>query len=118
MNLLNYGKFKQYIFLHVSLFIYSLSGILGKISSQYEFMSIKFIIFYILLLINLFIYAILWQKNLKNIPLTTAFANKSIIVIWGMIWGYILFNEKISLNMIVGSLVICIGIYMVVDNGK
>ena len=47
-------------------------------------------------------------------PLTTAYANRSMTMLWGMVWGALLFKETISWNMILGVVVIAIGIYFVV----
>ena len=63
----------------------------------------------------LFIYAVFWQQILKKIPLTTAFANKSVVIIWGMIWGRILFEERISWYMAVGAVIVFVGIILVVS---
>ncbi len=60
------------------------------------------------------IYAIAWQQILKRLPLTVAYANKPVSLIWGMIWGSMLFREKITWNMILGAGIIFVGIYLVV----
>lgn len=109
-------KIKDYVFLHISLFIYSLATVFTKLASAYEFFSFEFLILYGTSILILFIYAILWQQNLKRISLTTAFANKSIVVIWGILWGALLFKEKVTLGMIIGSLIIFIGIKMVISD--
>ena len=62
------------------------------------------------------IYAIFWQQILKKFTLTTAFFNKAVIVIWGMIWGTLFFKEKITLNMIIGAIIVLIGISLVVKD--
>lgn len=112
----NKASINDYIFLHAILLLYSLTGIFSKLASQNEFLSFKFIVFYGLALMGLFIYAILWQQVLKKLPLTTAFANKSITVVWGMFWGTMFFREKISLFMIIGAVIIIGGIYLVVTD--
>lgn len=112
----NKAGIKDYIFLHAILIMYSLGGVFSKSAAQHEFLSFGFILFYGLVLANLFVYAILWQQALKRLPLTTAFANKSITVVWGMLWGILFFREKISLFMIIGAAVIVFGIYLVVTD--
>ncbi len=110
---------RNYIFLHIILLVYSIGGIFSKIASTKEFLSWEFILFYGLLIVNLFIYAILWQQVLKRMPLTTAFLNKAVVVVWGILWGALFFKEKIEWNMIVGAGIIIIGILVVVsDNEK
>ncbi len=58
------------------------------------------------------VYAILWQQVLKRIPLSVASANKSITIIWGILFGKIVFDEKIKLNMILGAAIILTGIFI------
>ena len=60
------------------------------------------------------IYAIVWQQLLKHISLTTAFCNKAVTIIWGMLWGVLIFSETITWNMIVGAVIVIAGVVMVV----
>lgn len=55
-------------------------------------------------------YAIGWQQVIKRVPLTIAFANKAIIVIWGLIWGKVVFHEKITIGKIIGVSIVVIGV--------
>lgn len=114
----NTKKIKDYFLLHFIILMYSLGGIFSKLASNEKFITFSFICFYGMLLLVLLLYAILWQQILKVIPLTTAFANKSFTVIWGMVWGAILFNEEISFSMIIGSLIIFVGVYLVVNDNE
>lgn len=58
------------------------------------------------------VYAVLWQQVLKKIPLSVASANKAITIIWGIVFGKIVFDEKIKWNMILGAFIILIGIFI------
>ena len=107
-------KLKVFVQLHILLFIYSLGAVCSKIAGTQSFLSVKFIIFYALVLIDLFAYALFWQQILKKLPLVTAYANKAITVVWGLLWGMLVFKEKITVFNVVGALVIIFGIYMVV----
>ena len=109
-------NFKIYVGLHIILLLYSLGGIVSKLASTKPFLSIDFLILYSMVLLNLAIYAILWQQILKKMSLTTAFANKSILIIWGVIWGKIVFKEIINISQIIGIILILVGILMVVKN--
>ena len=51
-------------------------------------------------------------------PLTIAYANKGITIIWGIFWGAILFKEAITIKTIIGGAIILAGIYMVVTNNE
>lgn len=107
-------KIKYIILLNVLLVIFSLGGICSKFASRYEFLSFGFIFFYGLVILNLGIYAIAWQQIIKHLPLNTAYSNKAITIIWGILWGFLFFNEPIKWNMIVGAIVVIIGVVMVV----
>jgi drug/metabolite transporter (DMT)-like permease len=103
-----------YVYLHILLFVYSLGAVCSKLAGQAKFMSPRFIILYGLVLADLFIYAIVWQQILKKLPLVTAYANKAVTVIWGIIWGMVIFKENITVSNIIGAVIIIVGIYMVV----
>lgn len=77
-------------------------------------MSPKFILFYSLVLLDLAVYAIVWQQILKELPLVSAYANKAVTVIWGLIWGMVIFKESLTIWNVIGAIVIIIGIYIVV----
>lgn len=106
-------KVLDYVFLHIVLMLYSLGAVFSKFAAKSEFMSIQFIFFYGIVLLIMFVYAIVWQQILKKFDLTVAFANKAVVIVWGILWGLLLFKEKITWNMILGAIVIMIGIWMV-----
>ena len=112
----NSGKLfmKNYLLLYLGIFIYSFCSIMNKIASGYEFLSWYFCLFYGCGLLFLMLYAVLWQQILKSFPLTTAYANRSFVMILTMIWGLLLFKEHISLNMLIGAVIIMFGINLVV----
>ena len=105
-------RIKSYILLHMVLLLYSMGGICSKLAAGQSFLSLKFILFYGILLLNLAVYALLWQQILKCLPLVTAYANKAITVIWGMLWGYLFFQEQIRVQQIIGGLIILTGIIL------
>ena len=107
-------KVNNYLFLHLLLLLLSFSSVFSKMASQNSFLSFKFCLFYMIALMILGIYAIMWQQVLKKFTLTSAFLNKSITIIWGMIWGFIFFKEAITVNMIIGAIFVFVGISLVV----
>ena len=109
-------KINNYIYLNILLLFYSFCGVFSKQAASYDFMSFKFILFYGISMLILGIYAIFWQQILKKFTLTTAFFNKAVIVIWGMIWGALFFKETITLNMIIGAIIVLVGIGLVVKD--
>jgi hypothetical protein len=77
-----------YIVLHIMLMIYSMSGICSKMASKQPFLSPRFIIYYGLVIVLLGFYAIAWQQVIKILPLTTAYANRAVTVIWGAVCDF------------------------------
>lgn len=109
----NNGKsISHIVFLHVVLLIYSLGGYFSKSAALADFFSIKFIVCYAIVIAFLALYAIAWQQIIKRMPLSTAYANKAIIVVWGIIWGKIFFNEIITVGKILGAGFIIAGIVL------
>lgn len=103
-------KLNSFFFMHIAFLVYTLYPLLGKFATQYELLSFPFMALYFVVFGVLFVYAILWQQVLKKIPLTTAIANKSITIVWGMIFGLLIFREQVSLKMIIGAALILSGI--------
>ena len=103
-----------FILLHCLLLVYSFSDIASKLAAGTEFLSWEFILLYGTVVGLLGVYAIFWQQILKKIPLITAYANKSVTIIWGMIFGSLIFKEQIRWNQILGAIIIIIGVYFVV----
>ena len=95
------GKIK-YLFLHGLLIVYSFCGVFSKLAAGTDFLSVP--------LLLLGIYAVFWQQILKHFALTEAFFNKAVIVIWGMVWGALFFGEQITVNMVIGAVILIIGI--------
>lgn len=109
-------KFKYIFLLHILLAVYSISGIVSKYAAQEEFLSGKFCLLYGVVVFLLFLYAVCWQQIIKKLPLITAYANKAVTVVWGILWGVLLFDEQLSLGKIVGAAVILAGVYLVVSS--
>ena len=101
--------------LHISLLFSSLSGVCSKMASRCtgNILSIEFIFWFGLVFVIMFGYAIIWQQILKRMPLTVAYANRPVTLIWGIIWGALIFGEKVTWNMIAGAAIIFAGIYLV-----
>ena len=100
------------IALHALLVVFSFSGITSKMAAQHPFMSWGFILYYGLMVVVLGVYAIGWQQIIKRMPLTTAYANRAVTVVWGIVWGAVIFHERISLLKVIGALVVLAGVAM------
>ena len=83
-----------------------------------SFLSFDFLLCYFLLLLTLIIYAFGWQQIIKVLSLSTAFANKAVTVVWGLVWGKLLFNENITVGKLIGIGLIVVGIVLFSYSGK
>lgn len=106
------------LLLHGGLLISSLSGVFAKFAAQEDLFSLPFFFYYGLDLAAMFVYAVIWQQVLKRMPLTVAYANRPISLIWGLVWGAMLFSETITWNMLLGAAVIFVGIYIMVTSNE
>lgn len=109
---------KTYAVLHAILLLYSFVGVFMKLAFKNEFLSFDFLLFAGLAVMFLGIYAILWQQVLKKLPLTVAFTNKAICIVWGMLWGALFLGDEITWYKIVGSIIVFIGVVLVVSNNE
>lgn len=112
----NVSKVKYFIILHILLAVYSLSGICSKLAAAAgeEGNFLMLVIWYGLVVLNLGVYAIVWQQIIKHLPLNTAYSNKAVTVAWGILWGALFFKETIKWNMIVGAVIVIAGVVLVV----
>ncbi|MBR5564919.1 MAG: EamA family transporter [Roseburia sp.] len=58
-------------------------------------------------------YAVLWQMILKQVNLSVAYLSKGLVVFWGLLWAYFIFDEKITLLNIIGAIVIFVGTLLI-----
>ena len=103
---------KVYIALHLMLLFYSSVGVLGKLASRYEFLSTTFVLLYGVEMIVLCIYAVAWQQFIKRMPLSVAYANRAVMIIWGCVWGIIIFHEHLTAGKIAGGLLVLCGVVL------
>ena len=105
-------ELRALMLLHALLVFFSFSGVFSKLASRETFLSLRFCLFYAGLILILGVYAIFWQQIIKRLPISIAYANKAVSVIWSMIWGAILFGESISSKKIIGGVIVIIGIIL------
>ena len=114
---MSFEKIKNLLFLHAIIFLYSLTAVCAKVAAGMEFFSFKWILVYGLQILILGVYAILWQQILKKMPLNFAYANKALSLVWGMLFGLVLFDEEITIFNIIGAVIVLCGVlFMVTSN--
>ena len=107
---------KDLLYLQIIIIIYTFSGVAGKFASLSSFLSVGFIFFYALEILILGVYALLWQQIIKKFDLSVAYANRSIALLWSMIWAVIFFSEQITVKNVIGVFLVIIGTIIV--NGE
>ena len=84
------------------------------LAAQQPFLSAAFIVLYGLMLLALVTYAVGWQQVIKHLPLTTAYANKAVTVVWGILLGLAVFGEAVTPRQVIGAVIIICGIVLFV----
>lgn len=111
-------KLRVYVILHLMLMIYSMGGICSKKAAAYPFFSMEFCMYYAGVLLLLVFYAAGWQQIIRRLPLTVAFANKAVTVIWGIVWGACFFQEPVTVGKAAGAALVMAGILLYAKAGK
>ncbi len=110
-------KTKKYILLHLNILLFSFTGVFSKAASvQFNKYGLKGILLYVfmgLMLLNCFIYALAWQKVIKHFDLSVAYANRTVYLIWSQVWAVLIFHEHLTLQNIIGLIIVFIGVMTV-----
>lgn len=106
------SKLSTLFALHLMLMLYSMSEICSKKVAGESFLSVRFCLYYGTVILLLGVYAIGWQQVIKRIPLTTAFANKAVTVVWGLVWGALFFHEAVTPGKLLGAALVIAGVIL------
>ena len=102
------------IALHLLLMFYSCASVLSKLAARESFLSLRWCLCYGGMIAILGIYAVGWQQILKRLPLTVAFANKAVTLVWSMVFGVLIFKESISVRQLIGCALAVAGVVLFV----
>lgn len=113
-------NWKQIALLQMIVFVYSFISMLSKCVSMqiklHGLFSIQVLGGLAGFFCALAVYAFFWQKILKKVELSVAYANKAVGLLWTLVWAGLLFGEAVTIRNVVGLLVICAGVMMVTEN--
>lgn len=108
---------KQTVFLHISILIFSATGIFSKMLANSindnGILNLWTIIFASLMLLNCGIYALFWQQNLKHFEVNVAYAHRAVYNVWSLLWAFLIFSEVITIGNIIGTVLIIVGILVI-----
>lgn len=92
--------------------IYACTSIFTKMASRQEMLSWPYL-FWIAGAIGVMgVYALLWQQVIARMPLSTAYMFKGTSLIFVLLISALLFGEAITLNNVLGSVIIIAGIVL------
>lgn len=111
-------KIKNISFLHFCILLYTMTTILSKVAAGYSFLSVGYILVFSAMIINLGVYAILWQQAIKPFNASVAYSNKSVTTIWTLIFSNFIFKEGITFYNIIGAIMIILGVVLVVKGDE
>ena len=106
-------KIRNIIQLQLVVIIYTISSVMSKIAAGYRQDIVKFILFFALEFLILGLYAILWQQLIKKFDLSVAYANRSMALLWSMLWAFIFFRDAITVKNIIGVIFVVIGTFII-----
>ena len=109
-------KTEKWVFpvLHLLLLLFSLTTVLSKLAAGEDFLSLRFCLFFGGEFVLLGIYALGWQQILKRLPLTLAYTNKAVTLVWSMVFGVLLFHETVSIKQVIGCALAVAGVVLFV----
>lgn len=105
---------KVFLALHLLLLLFAGTTVLSKLAAGEAFLSLRFCLFFGGEFVLLGIYALGWQQILKRLPLTVAYTNKAVTLVWSMVFGVLLFHERIHLKQVIGCALAVAGVLLFV----
>ena len=105
---------RVFLALHLLLLLFAGTTVLSKLAAGETFLSLRFCLFFGGEFVLLGIYALGWQQILKRLPLTVAYTNKAVTLVWSMVFGVLLFHEQIRLKQVIGCALAVAGVLLFV----
>lgn len=109
---------KLILALQLVVMLYTLSSVAAKMASGQAFLSQPFIVYYGVEILILGFYAIAWQQIIKRCDLSVAYANRSMAILWSLVWTVIFFHEALTVKNIIGVLIVFAGTMIVNSDGE
>lgn len=107
---------KQVLLLQAIIVLYTVSGVMAKFASAGETLE-QVILYFGLDLFFLGVYAICWQQMIKTFPLSVAYANRAMALLWSALWAKLIFGEQITIKQLLAISLVIMGT-MIVNTDK
>ena len=105
------------LMLHGAFLIFSFGAVFqkaaGSAAGESGLLSFNAILFFGLAVFMFGIFALLWQIILRKTALASAFAHRGVVVLWGMLWGAVIFGESLNWANYAAAALIVTGIFIV-----
>lgn len=101
---------RQILMIVLACFIYAGSSIFSKLAANAFGVSAQFVGLLMGVILCLGLYAVLWQKILAAVPLGVAYLSKSLTIVLVLLCSCLVFGEVITLNNILGTGLILLGL--------
>ncbi len=108
----------KWLMMHLLFMIYSMTTVISRKIGGADLLSTESVAGYLLIILCMGIYALGWQQVLKSFSLSQAFANKAVVVIWGLVWGSVLFGERMTPAKLTGAALIIAGVLFFASEGE
>ena len=92
--------------------VYACTAIFTKMASRQEMLSWPYLMWIAGAVGVMGVYALLWQQVIARMPLSTAYMFKGTSLIFVLLISALLFGEAISLNNVIGAVIIIVGIVL------
>ena len=109
---------KLIVALQLVVMLYTLSSVAAKLAAGQAALSLPFFIYYGVEILILGFYAIAWQQIIKRCDLSIAYANRSMAILWSLVWTVVFFHEALTVKNIVGVLIVFAGTMIVNSDGE
>ena len=106
-------KIKDIALLQGVIIVYTISSVMSKEASASGDDLLRFLFFFGMEFVILGVYAILWQQMIKRFELSVAYANRSMAVVWSMVWAVFFFHDTITIQNLVGVVLVVAGTFII-----
>lgn len=107
------AKFSHnYLFLVFVNFIYACTSICTKMASRQSALSCLYLLWIVGAIGVMCVYALLWQQVISRMPISVAYMFKGTSLVFVLLFSALFFDEVITINNLVGSVIIIAGIVL------